>query len=94
VRSAQAKRWSQTVGRPDVQTFAGSLEGHRARKGVFITTSDFSKEARDYVTRIEKRIILIDGRRMAELMLDHGVAITTSHTYEIQRLDTDYFIYD
>src|SRR5450432_3020395 len=56
----QAKRWAAVVGRPDVQSFAGSLEGHRARKGVFITTSQFSKEAREYVTRIEKKIVLID----------------------------------
>jgi restriction system protein len=74
----QAKRWaaSATVGRPDVQTFAGSLEGHRARKGVFITTSQFSRDAHDYVKRIEKKIVLIDGEQLAQLMMDFGVGVT------------------
>jgi restriction system protein len=87
----QAKRWSATVGRPEVQAFAGSLEGHRARKGVFITTSQFTRDARDYVTRIEKRIVLIDGEQLAQLMMDFGVGVTEVDTYKVKKLDRDYF---
>ncbi len=79
------------MGRPEVQAFAGSLEGARAKKGVFITTSDFTQEAREYVQKIEKKIILIDGRRLAELMIDHDVGVTTVQTYRVKRVDSDYF---
>ena len=72
----QAKRWDRPVGRPIVQAFAGSLGGHRARKGVLITTSQFSQDARDYVNKIEKRIVLIDGEELAQLMMDHGKGLT------------------
>ncbi len=89
--SVQAKRWKNSVGRPEVQAFAGSLEGERARKGVFLTTSTFTKEATDYVRRIEKKIVLIDGARLAALMVDFGVGVTTVETYEIKRIDGDYF---
>jgi restriction system protein len=87
----QAKRWEATVGRPVVQAFAGSLEGHRARKGVFITTSDFSADARAYVEKIEKRIVLIDGVTLVGLMMDFGVGAATAKSYAVQRLDNDYF---
>lgn len=87
----QAKRWEATVGRPAVQAFAGSLEGHRARKGVFITTSDYSSEARDYVGRIEKRIVLIGGEQLADLMIEHGVGVADVTTYALKRVDSDYF---
>jgi restriction system protein len=87
----QAKRWTAVVGRPEVQAFAGSLEGHRARKGVFITTSQFSKDAREYVTRIEKRIVLIDGEQLAQLMMDFDVGVTPVDTYSVKKLDRDYF---
>jgi len=87
----QAKRWEGTVGRPVVQAFAGSLEGHRARKGVLITTSQFSLEAQDYVTRIEKKIILINGEELAKLMIDYGIGVAADAIYEIKRLDIDYF---
>ena len=87
----QAKRWTTSVGRPEVQNFAGSLEGHRARKGVFITTSQFSKDAREYVTRIEKKIVLIDGEQLAQLMMDFGVGVTEVDTYQVKKLDRDYF---
>jgi restriction system protein len=88
----QAKRWKNTVGRPDIQAFAGSLEGERARKGVFLTTSTFSKEAIDYVARIEKKFVLVDGQRLASLMVDFGVGVTTVDTLEIKRMDGDYFL--
>lgn len=87
----QAKRWDGPVGRPVVQAFAGSLEGHRARKGVLITTSYFTADARDYVQRIEKKIILIDGARLAQYMIDYGVGVTEVRTYVLKRVDTDYF---
>jgi restriction system protein len=87
----QAKRWEGTVGRPVVQAFAGSLEGHRARKGVLITTSQFSLDAQDYVTRIEKKIVLIDGEELAKLMMDYGIGVALDAIYELKRLDTDYF---
>ncbi len=87
----QAKRWEGTVGRPVVQAFAGSLEGQRARKGVLITTSQFSPEAIDYVTRIEKRIVLIDGEQLCQLMIDHGVGVTEVARYVVKKIDSDYF---
>jgi restriction system protein len=87
----QAKRWKATVGRPDVQTFAGSLEGHRARKGVFITTSQFSSDACEYVSRIEKKIILIDGEQLANLGLEFGIGVAPVTSYKIQKIDLDYF---
>lgn len=87
----QAKRWEGSVGRPVVQAFAGSLEGVRARKGVLITTSTFTNDAEDYVQRIEKKIILINGGRLAQLMIDHDIGVSTVTNYTIKRLDSDYF---
>jgi restriction system protein len=87
----QAKRWQANVGRPDVQAFAGSLEGERARKGVLITTSDFSREAREYVARIDKRIVLVDGQQLAALMFDHGIGVVPASTFHVKRVDNDYF---
>jgi restriction system protein len=87
----QAKRWKGNVGRPDVQSFVGSLAGRRARKGVFITTSDFSQDAREYVQRIDAKVVLINGRELAELMIDHGLGVTQVRTYIVNRIDNDYF---
>ena len=87
----QAKRWDGVVGRPEVQKFAGALQGQRASKGVFITTSSYSKEALDYVNVIASKIILIDGGRLVSLMVDHNVAVARVGTYELKRIDTDYF---
>jgi restriction system protein len=87
----QAKRWTANVGRPAVQSFVGSLEGHRARKGVLITTSDFSQDAREYVQRIDKKIVLVSGRQLTELMIDHNVGVTQERNYIIKRIDQDYF---
>jgi restriction system protein len=87
----QAKRWEGTVGRPVVQAFAGSLEGFRARKGVMITTSDFTKEARDYVTRIEKKIILINGDMLADLLIENNVGVDEKERFVIKKIDNDYF---
>lgn len=87
----QAKRWESNVSRPTVQAFAGSLEGQRARKGVMITTSDFTKDAQEYVNRIEKRIVLINGELLANYMIDHQIGVATIKTYELKRIDNDYF---
>jgi restriction system protein len=87
----QAKRWDGSVGRPIVQAFAGSLDGQRARKGVFITTSQFTADAKDYVSRIEKKIVLIDGDALAQLMIENGIGVVDVAHYDIKRIDLDYF---
>ncbi len=82
------------VGRPEVQAFVGSLEGLSASKGVFVTTSTFSAQARDYVRHLTKRIVLIDGQTLADLMIEHGVGVRTSQAIEFKRLDEDFFSED
>ena len=89
----QAKRWKGNVGSPQIAGFAGALAGKGANKGIFITTSNFTKDARDFVAQGFK-IILIDGKRLAQLMIDHNVGVSTMKTYEIKRVDFDYFIED
>ena len=88
----QAKRWEGNVSRPEIQKFAGALLGNQARKGVFITTSSFSKEAKEYVKTIAATIILIDGDDLADLMIDFNVGVSVEAAYEIKRIDSDYFI--
>ena len=88
----QAKRWEAVVGRPEIQKFAGALQGQRARKGVFITTSNFTKDALNYVENIDTKIILIDGQRLAELMIAYNVGANTTAIYEVKNIDSDYFI--
>lgn len=88
----QAKRWENQVSRPEVQKFAGALQAHRARKGVFITTSGFSKEAREFVERIDNKIVLVDGLQLAQLMVDHNVGVSRVGAYEIKKIDSDYFV--
>jgi restriction system protein len=87
----QAKRWEGTVGSREIRDFVGSLEDKKAAKGVFITTSEFTREARDYAGRITKRVILIDGKELAQLMFDFNVGIIPRTTYVIKRIDEDYF---
>lgn len=88
----QAKRWEGTVGRRTVQEFAGSMDIYRSRKGVILTTSGFSRDAKDYVERIEgKKVVLIDGERLTRLMIDHKVGVTTSRTYELADISQDFF---
>ena len=87
----QAKRWESTVSRPEVQRFAGALQGKKARKGVFITTSSFSSEAVAYAASIDIKVILIAGTQLAELMIDHDVGVTTEATYQLKRIELDYF---
>lgn len=88
----QAKRYdSQSIGRPAVQTFAGALQGVRARKGVFLATSTFTEDAQDFASSIDARIILIDGQQLARYMIDHNVGVTVTHAFEIKRIDADFF---
>lgn len=87
----QAKRWEAVVGRPEIQKFAGALQGQRAKKGVFITTSSFSKEAIDYVALIDSRIALINGKKLTALMIDFSVGVSKIASYDIKRIDSDYF---
>lgn len=90
----QAKRWNGNVSRPEIQKFAGALQGQRARKGIFITTSNFTKDAREYVKTIDSKIVLIDGHQLAQFMIDHNVGVSVEKTYEIKRVDSDYFAED
>lgn len=85
----QAKRWQQTVGRPEVQAFYGALAGQRANKGVFITTSSYTQQAIDFARSVE-RVVLVDGERLATLMIDHEVGVT-SRAVKVPKLDSDYF---
>jgi restriction system protein len=87
----QAKRWKATVQRPEIQKFVGALRGQNARKGVFITTSNFSKGAEEYADGLQDKVVLIDGETLANLMIDHGVGVTLEDAYEIKRVDSDYF---
>jgi len=87
----QAKRWSNSVGRPVIQQFAGALVGQNATKGVFITTSTFSKDAKQYVVGLHQKIVLIDGQELAKFMIEYNVGVSTKKTYEVKRIDTDYF---
>ena len=87
----QAKRWENTVGRPMVQAFAGSLDGVRAKKGVMITTAKYSAEAKDYVSQIEKKIVLIDGQQLVDLMFQYNLGVTPIQSFEIKRIDQDFF---
>ena len=88
----QAKRWdSKTVGRPDIQQFVGALGGVQAQKGVFITTSTFSKEAISYAEKVSMKIILIDGQQLADYLVEYNVGVSTDRVYEIKNIDQDFF---
>jgi restriction system protein len=88
----QAKCWeSQPVGRPDIQSFVGALDGQRANKGIFITTSRFSDTAIEYVKMISKKVILIDGNQLALYMIDYGLGVSSVASYELKKIDNDYF---
>ena len=87
----QAKRWKSSIGRPEIQNFVGALAGKKAGKGIFITTSEFHDNARDYAAGIHQKIILIDGRRLAELMIEHDIGVAEEHAYSVKKIDSDYF---
>ena len=88
----QAKRWEGCVGRPEIQKFAGALQGQRAKKGIFITTGYFSDEAKNFAKNIESKIILIDGAQLCEFMIDFNVGVSKVSSYEIKKIDSDYFV--
>ncbi len=90
----QAKKWENTVSRPEIQKFAGALQGQRAKKGIFITTSTFSKNAIEYTSVIDSKIILIDGEQLAKSMIENGVGVSKIASYEIKKIDSDYFMED
>ena len=88
----QAKRWKENaVGRPAIQQFAGALAGQGAHKGIFITASTFTNDARSFVSKVNSKIVLIDGEELASLMIEHGISVATTVTYEVKRVDSDYF---
>lgn len=87
----QAKRWEGVVGRPEIMKFVGALAGQRANKGVFITTSWFTQEAKDYAGSSQYKVVLIDGERLADLMIEHGLGVSVVATYLIKRIDSDFF---
>lgn len=87
----QAKRWEGSVGRPEIQKFVGALAGQGAKKGIFITTSRYTPDATSYVPRNETKIVLLDGEQLAQLMIDYNLGVTTQITYEVKKMDTDYF---
>jgi restriction system protein len=87
----QAKRWKGNVGRQEIQSFVGALAGKKASKGVFITTSEFNGNATDYAEGLHQKVILIDGRRLAELMIEHNIGVAEEHAYRIKKIDSDYF---
>jgi restriction system protein len=87
----QAKRWEADVGRPEIQKFVGALAGNKATKGVFITSSGFSKGASEYAAQVNHRVVLIDGVLLAELMMDYDLGVSVKEVYTVKRIDTDYF---
>lgn len=88
----QAKRWEAVIGRPEIQKFVGALQGQRAHKGVFITTSDFTREAQEYVKNISNKVVLINGKSLANLMIENNVGVSTASTYVVKKIDSDYFL--
>ena len=87
----QAKRWKHNIGRPEIQNFVGALAGKKAAKGIFITTSEFHDNAREYAEGLHQKIILIGGRRLAELMIEHNLGVAEEQAYSIRKIDSDYF---
>ena len=87
----QAKKWENSVGRPEIQKFAGALQGQRAKKGIFITTSTFTKDAHEFAAKIDSKITLVDGASICQLMIDYGVGVNPVASFELKRLDSDYF---
>lgn len=89
----QAKRWQlgNVVGRPEIHKFVGALAGQGAKKGIFITTSSFTKEALEYTPKNETKIVLIDGQQLAQYMIDYNLGVTSVNSYEVKRMDSDYF---
>lgn len=87
----QAKKWDGTIGRPEIQKFAGALQGQRAKKGIFMTTGNFSQDAKEYISKIDSKIVLVDGIQLGEYLIDNNIGITTEKTYQIKKINSDYF---
>lgn len=87
----QAKRWQGSVGRPEIQKFVGALQGLRAKKGVFMTTSIFSPDAITYASLVETKVVLLDGMRIAQLMIENDVGVSPVSTFVVKKIDSDYF---
>ena len=90
----QAKRWQATVGRREIQSFVGALAGKKAQKGIFITTSAFKTSASEYVKDVHQKVILVDGERLADLMIEHNIGVSILHSYKIKKIDSDYFAHE
>jgi len=88
----QAKRWQGSVGRPEIHKFVGALYGQKAKKGVFITTGTFTKDAEQYVSTIDPKVVLIDGKSLVDLMIDYNLGVSIMDTYEIKKIDSDFFL--
>ena len=86
-----AKKWDGIIGRPEIQKFAGALQGQRAKKGIFITIGNFSKEAKEYTYKIDNKIVLVDGKQVTEYMIDKNLGVPLEESYLIKKLDQDYF---
>lgn len=87
----QAKKWNGTIGRPEIQKFAGALQGQRAKKGIFITTCNFSNDAKEYISKIDSKIVLVDANQLGEYLIDNNIGIMTEKTYQIKKVNSDYF---
>jgi restriction system protein len=87
----QAKKWDGVVGRPEIHKFAGALQGQRSKKGIFITTGNFSKDAIEYTQKIDSKIVLIDGKQLTEYMIHNNIGVTLEKSYVVKKLDQDYF---
>jgi len=87
----QAKRWESVIGRPEIQKFVGALAGQKANKGIFITTSSFTKEAEEYSKSLSAKLILIDGKKLTDLMIEYNVGVSIIEIIEIKKVDSDYF---
>jgi restriction system protein len=89
----QAKKWTgNPVGRPEIQRFVGALQGKRAKKGIFFTASTFSEQAINYASSVDTRVVLVDGEKLADLMVDYCVGVSIASSYEVKKIDTDYFL--
>lgn len=87
----QAKKWDGTIGRPEIQKFAGALQGRKAKKGIFITTGTFSYEAKDFAEKIDSKIVLIDGKQLSQYMIDHNIGVSADKSYVVKKINSDYF---
>jgi len=90
----QAKRWDGNISRPEIQKFAGALQGKKANKGIYITTAFFTKESQEFVRSITSKIILIDGDRLSELLIEYDIGVNTVQTFKLKKIDSDYFVED